>query len=277
MNQPLRRCAAALLILPLMVLLAGCIKFNSRMSISSDDKVDATMLIAVQKQFGAMVREACNGKSSTTMPNATVTDYSADDYVGCTLDASGIPMSQLAKSGGSWSFGHKNGQYSFKMKNTNANTGGARMAGKMFTAFKLAVTFPGDVTSHNGSSTVEGRTVTWTDPDDMFTGEGLKATSKEAPPVQAAMPLPIGLIALLAAAGLGAVIWTVVRRRRTASVVEPRASEVGTFSVHYPPSYTVPTAAREPEPTTIWPSSATPPAAAPGSEPSGTRDGSPES
>lgn len=43
----------------------------------------------------------------------------------------------------------------------------------------VTVRFPGEVISHNGSSTVDGTTVTWTDIDEIFGEEGLLATAND--------------------------------------------------------------------------------------------------
>jgi hypothetical protein len=205
-----------LLILPLLFLVASCVKFDNAMTISADDKVDATILIAVQKQYGGLIKETCSAKTSSTLANATVAPYKDDEYVGCTLTARGVPMAQIAKSSASWTIRHEKGKYSFAMANAkSAKSGGSGMTSAMFTDFRVAVRFPGDVISHNGSSTVQGTTVIWTDPDDMFTGKGLQATSKEATPEQAAMPLNLGVTGLVIAIGVAFLIWVAVRRSRS--------------------------------------------------------------
>ncbi len=53
--------------------------------------------------------------------------------------------------------------------------------GAYYTEFEFSITFPGEVLTHNGSSTVAGTTVTWTDADDFYSVEGLKATAKAFP------------------------------------------------------------------------------------------------
>ena len=63
----------------------------------------------------------------------------------------------------------------------------------------MSVTFPGKVLEHSGASTVEGRTVTWTDPKDFE--EGITAVS--------VMPNRIIGPILLTAAGLIAVVGSV--------------------------------------------------------------------
>lgn len=43
----------------------------------------------------------------------------------------------------------------------------------------VSVTFPAEVISHSGSSTLDGTTVTWTDIDEIFGEEGLSATARD--------------------------------------------------------------------------------------------------
>jgi hypothetical protein len=211
MTHTRRRRSIALLMLPLVLLLAGCVRFDGAFTISGNDQVEATILMAVQQQYANLVKEGCTQKSNATIPNGTVTTYKQDGYVGCTIHGSGMPMS-AAKSKSTWSVTHLNGQYAFVLRNTNAKSGSGTMSGAMFTSFRVAVTFPGEVTSHSGSSTVEGTTVTWTDADDAFTGDGLKATSMEASPLQLWLPLGIGGAGLVLVGVIALVVW---KRART--------------------------------------------------------------
>jgi len=211
----------AMLMLPLLLILAGCVKFDAAFKISADDRVDINLLLAVQQQYSSLVREACTPSSTNNLPAGTITSYSQDGFVGCTLKASGVPLNQAFKDNSTYVITHENGQYTFWMKNTNTGTSSdassgtdsTAMTSAMFTTFKIAVTFPGEVTSHSGSSTVEGTTVTWTNPDDALTGDGLKATSKEANPLLLALPWVIGLVGLLLVGGVGLAVWSRVRSR----------------------------------------------------------------
>ena len=80
----------------------------------------------------------------------------------------------------------------------------------MFTDFEVRVTFPGRVLSASGSGRIEGNTVTWSDPKDMYTDAGLRATASADPDLSWLWPT-LGVIAL---AGAGAGIVLVARRRR---------------------------------------------------------------
>ena len=48
--------------------------------------------------------------------------------------------------------------------------------------FKVSVTFPGKVLSHSGASKVDGKTVTWTDIEDLESYSGLEASGEVASP-----------------------------------------------------------------------------------------------
>ena len=74
--------------------------------------------------------------------------------------------------------------------------------------FKVSVSFPDKVLSHNGSSTVAGNTVTWTDPKDLLNGNGLEASGQVK-----RMPMLPWLIASLGAMLAAAVIVVIAGRR----------------------------------------------------------------
>lgn len=237
----------ALLLLPLLVILAGCVKFDAAFKISANDQVDINLLMAVQQQYSSLVREACTPDGSSNLPAGTITPYSQDGFVGCTLKASGIPLKQAFKDNSTYVITHENGKYTFWMKNTNtgtssdtaSGTGSSAMTSAMFTTFRIAVTFPGEVTSHSGSSTVDGTTVTWTNPDDALTGDGLKASSKEASPLLMALPWVLGLVGALLLGAIAVVVWTGARRRRL--VVDAQAAHYeATYPTPYQSTYSTP-------------------------------------
>ena len=93
----------------------------------------------------------------------------------------------------------------------------------MFTDFEVRVTFPGRVLSASGSGRIEGNTVTWSDPKDMYLEEGLRATAS-ADPDLSWLWLTLGVIAL---AGAGAGIVLGARSRRAAPSPNACAWECG--------------------------------------------------
>lgn len=112
--------------------------------------------------------------------SGSVAPYYVAGYVGCTVSGT-VPLSLLSPgSVQGFMISSTGGEYKFAMQIPGkASTLG--LTPEMLDEFSVAVTFPAEVTSHNGSSTVEGTTVTWTDPEDLLGGEeGLQATSKAA-------------------------------------------------------------------------------------------------
>jgi len=241
MINALRRCSVALLMLPLVLMLASCVKYETAIKISANDHVDISMLLAVQQQYASLVRESCTPNGASSVPAGSISSYSQDGYVGCTIKGSGIPLINASNQNGVFSITHQNAQYTFQMKNTTSDTtSDTSLTSAMFTTFKLAVTFPGEVTSHSGSSTVEGTTVTWTDPDDALKGNGLKATSKEADLLLLAVPWALGLAGLLLVAAVAIAVWGHVRSRRTVSDVPDNSQDDATYPTPYPVTYADP-------------------------------------
>lgn len=72
---------------------------------------------------------------------------------------------------------------------------------------QISVTFPGEVIDHSGASTVEGRTVTWTEMDDIQ--EGLHARSEM--PNRLIVPIVVGSLCLVAT--IGVLVWSFRGRR----------------------------------------------------------------
>ncbi|MHA6523577.1 LppM family (lipo)protein [Tessaracoccus sp. G1721] len=186
-------------LLPLLLLLGGCVRLDTDIVISSRDTVDMTMLIAIQDEYAAAVDTLCEQDGA----GGTVSDYDADGHVGCIREVRGAPLSALSDDNLDLSIVHADGEYRFAMisNEVGVSSGGdEQLIASLFTDFRVSVTFPGEVTAHNGSSTVDGTTVTWTDASDMASGEGLRATSDEAGSVLALLPW-LGA-ALLVAAGV---------------------------------------------------------------------------
>ncbi len=87
------------------------------------------------------------------------------------------------------------------------------------TSVRFSVTFPGEVLENSGSSTVEGRTVTWTDPEE-FKGT-ISATSVMPSRMLVPILFIIGGIALFS----GAIVWWFTARESTKS--NPQGTPAG--------------------------------------------------
>ncbi|MHA6513507.1 LppM family (lipo)protein [Tessaracoccus sp. Z1128] len=192
--------------------MSGCIKFDTDIQISGST-VDMTMLIAMQDEYADSIGEEC---APVVEAGRTVTPYNEDGFIGCIHEMKGVPLAELADAGPDLSIVHEDGQYTFTMAMSelgDGSTDDAQMTAALFTDFRVAVEFPAEVTSHNGSSTVDGTTVTWTNAMDLASDEGLRATSREPNPVLALLPW-IGA-GLLVAAGVVIGLLLLWNRART--------------------------------------------------------------
>lgn len=205
---PARHHRVTLALVSLAFLLAGCVKFDADFKISAADNVDMTMLLAVEQQYYGQLAGVCDEGSSSVAGDAEISPYRQDGFVGCTIRASG-PLEEVFLGGSGWSTTHENGEYQFLMDNSRTGSQ-SQLADLMFTTFRVAVAFPGEVTSHSDPSTIQGTTVTWTNAADAFQHGGLKATSKEANTLFAALPWIVGLAVLL---GIGVAAAVAVRKR----------------------------------------------------------------
>lgn len=210
---------ASLFLLAILFLTSGCVKFDVDMKISPRDHIDMTMLLAIQQQYASEMGEICDPSSDAgTFAGGTVEPYEQDGFIGCTITANSVPIAEVLGEDSPLRVVHQDSQYSFSMANTDTDDGSAEMARMMFTTFRVAVTFPGEVTSHSGSSTLEGTTVTWTDPTDWLSGEGLRATSKEPNPLAVALPWAASLLVLVAV--IAGVVVLLKRRKSQAAQTE---------------------------------------------------------
>lgn len=207
--KALRRVAIPL-VAALLVSLTGCVRLEATGSIGSDDKVSLSVTLAMRGAAAAAVQQMCDTTLRDALPAARSTPYSQDGYAGCVLTMQGVSL--LMASSAALTFDHKDGEFSFTLWPVVRGMAGAASADLRFDAFSFALTFPGEVLTHSGSSQVSGTTVTWTDPNDLL-DEGLKATAKDGGSSLARWLLALGIIAVvLVLVAVG--VYLVVRRSR---------------------------------------------------------------
>lgn len=219
MTRPTARRVRAAFLLPLLLLLTGCIRLNMDFVINADDTAKLTANIGINKetytQMGQPVpsgAEMCKD-SPTTVGNATSTPYDDGTYVGCKIEGTGA-LTAISGDSQGLSITHANGVYTFAMNNSGSSSGG-QLAANMFTEFRVSVTFPGEVVSHSGSSTVSGTTVTWTSAADLLSADGLKASGKDTAGLPWMLILGIGG-GLVVVGGVVVAIVLLSRRKKAA-------------------------------------------------------------
>ena len=212
-----------LLLAPLL-LLSGCMKFNASYDIKDEEHVNANLTIAVSKSMAEMSGQNTGGElkeceqlmsASGITDKATAKKYEDDEHIGCTIvgedNAKNIGTRD---SGVAITFTDDEVRFRMGQEIFSPETSGQEITPEMLSDFKVSVTFPGTVTQHSGSSTVNGNTVTWTSAKELMSS-GITATSERSSSALAWwMWLIIGVLAL---AVIGAVIAVIVRHRAKGS------------------------------------------------------------
>lgn len=167
----------------LALMFAGCLNVGYDIKIHSEDQIEVRVDLSVDKAKAQASKrlkdpnDLCNGLyQAASQSGFAAQPYQSDERLGCKL--SGTVNLQLLNAGGTllelsdgvWRFHVRGGDLRGRQLNESA-----------IDTLNWSVTFPGEVLTHSGSSTVNGTTVTWTDPADLFSQDGLQATAKDAP------------------------------------------------------------------------------------------------
>ncbi|MGK2351412.1 LppM family (lipo)protein [Cutibacterium sp. V947] len=186
-SRHLRRCLAVLLA-PLL-LLAGCVKFDTAMEIKDEDHIHVKATVGISKSMADMSGEDLTSQFSDCddtkgvgggTSNAKGEKFEDDQYIGCTYSGD-VTAAEYNKGNEGSKVTFDRDKVTFKMNNGYFDGAGGStesLDASMFSDFKVSIIFPGKVLNHSGSSKVDGNTVTWTDPKDMFSSEGLSATGE---------------------------------------------------------------------------------------------------
>lgn len=207
-----------LALLPLL-LVSGCVRLTMGVTIVSDDDVAVSMHVAIEKASienltgqPAGAQAVC--QQMTDLPPGVRTEgYDRDGFIGCRIEGRG-PIAQM--NGPGLTVRREGGEYIFVLQTTDRF--GDPEAGQAPTAafdqMSVSATFPGPVTEHNGTSTVNGNTVTWTDPEDLFAADGLQARGRAGSGVRRWLPWLIAAVIALALIATGLVLLLRGRRER---------------------------------------------------------------
>ncbi len=215
--MPSRR-ILTLLLIPLVLALSSCVRLQADYEILGNDSVKVAIDVGARndivEEMGDDVPDFCEQEGLMDLEGVDKEEYAEDGedgYKGCRLTGT-TTVQELNSTGTSLTLGEE-GTWKFLMEG-NQSMEGSTMSTDMFSDLLIRVTFPGEVLTHNGSSTVEGTTVTWTDPADLLTKEGLEATAENVEnnatkPWFWILMASVGLVA-----GVGAVLVVALNRRR---------------------------------------------------------------
>ncbi|MGO1385482.1 MAG: LppM family (lipo)protein [Arachnia sp.] len=237
MSRPHRR-LIALLAVPLVLLISGCIRMTASYEIVSEDSVQVAMDIGVSSdalaQMGQEMPDFCAEVDSMGVPGfmqEEYTDEGAEGYSGCRISGR-APISQLNSSG--TSFALEEDIWTFSMEGDGSGQMDG-MSAEMFSDFQIRVTFPGKVLSNSGTSVVEGTTVVWDSPADLFTPEGLTATA-ENDGIGSLPWLWIAIATVVVFSVIVGLALIVQRRRHKAASSQQEGPFAGSEGNHFPPA-----------------------------------------
>ena len=216
-----RRFGILLLLLPLLLGLTSCIRYRVEYDIVDKEHVKLNWNIGVRKPENGVkapedltVENICRTvvEHAQTPEELAQAPYEDDLFYACRFTGE-LPINHKRLIGPApdqaqiITYDETRREWTFRYSSGSGNAS-TESAG-IFTDFEVRVTFPGRVLSASGSGRIEGNTVTWSDPKDMYLEEGLRATAS-ADPDLSWLWLTLGVLAL---AGVGAGLVLVARSR----------------------------------------------------------------
>lgn len=205
-----RQRLAALLIVPLMFAFQGATKSDVTLEVKSENEVvvgaDFSMDSLTAKAAGMTKDKVCGTTKDMEedgIENVKSEAYEEDGKLGCKI--SGTSTLSKLNEGKGMKIHKTDDGWELKWDNSGMKK---QPSSRQF-AFEqsLSVTFPGKVTEQDGSGKVTGRTITWTSGSDTNDDIWAKAKDKGFP----ILPVLLGLAAL---AGLGALAWFLMNRKK---------------------------------------------------------------
>jgi len=211
-----RRGLKALLLLPLLLVLAGCFRLDMGLTLHEDDTVDLSMEVADLTGMMARSDMPCSDLedvSGAEDMEVTVEEIEEDGNVGCRMVASGAAIDSMTDGG--MTIERVDDTFVFEFDGDETGMGDPAaledMPAGMEPDVSISVTFPGEVIEADGE--IDGNTVTWTGLE-AFTAGGSatgSATGGGAGGVSTAVWIVLGVVALLAIAAL---IFFITKRNR---------------------------------------------------------------
>ena len=209
--------------------LSGCLRFTADLTLSGDDTVTGSFVVAVKKgtgdHYGMTDRELSEEiwsdyPAAGALSDAKVSGYSRDDYAGIVVTFADEPLVTFAPTAEAWGIRRVADEFVVSGPSNATTKVGEDAAGDGAFAgdtsqladseFTVSVTFPGAVTSTNGALT--GKTVTW----DLVNGPAtLDARGSAIPTRDSAVSMAYIMFAVIAiGAAAYALTGRIARRER---------------------------------------------------------------
>ncbi|MFC8600524.1 LppM family (lipo)protein [Isoptericola sp. NPDC057191] len=247
----LRTAIAATLAAVGLLALSGCMKVDLDMTLSEDDTVSGTMIMAVSNSLaetmgmkpGDLWKQAGGEVGQSAPQGATQEPYSDDEYTGTKYTFTDTPIGDMSGSGDEDLTITRDGDNYVVDGTLDLSQGADQLKSlpqKVQDAFdvQISITFPGAVSDASGQ--IEGNTVTWT----PQLGETTEIHAVGAADSGSGFPwwivgLVIGLVVI------ALVVWLVVRNNRRPAPVTGSASGDAVLAAEAAPG-TVPAAGPTP-------------------------------
>jgi hypothetical protein len=242
-TRPVRALAVA----AMAVVLTGCIKMDMQLNVSEDDTVGGEIILALSRDVSAMA-EAMGEDPSTAFgelgqdlpEGATAEEYEDDDFVGQRYVFEDVPLSEFTADESGFGITHEGEEIVVDGNLDMADFDPEAMAGELgglggdagelgdtdqlmeSLEMSVSITFPGEVTEHNGE--LDGTTVTWT----PVPGEANEISARSADSGGGGgdgIPVWIWILIVVVVLGLAGLLFFLSRNRNQAPPAE--AATVG--------------------------------------------------
>ncbi|SEF15191.1 LppM family (lipo)protein [Jiangella alba] len=239
----------ALAVVASALLLTGCFKIDMQLDVSSDDTVDGEMVFAVSRDVSAMAEsmgedpdDLLSGEIDDLPEGTRAEDYEDDDFVGQRYVFDDVPLTEFDQNG-TFSITHEGDEIvvggNLDLTDMDPEAMAEEFDGEempfgdlsgMMDSMELrvAITFPGEVTEHNGE--LDGTTVTWT----PVAGEPNEINARSADSGGGggdSIPVWIWFVVVAVVLGLAGLLFFLSRNRNQA----PPAEEATVGAVPPPP------------------------------------------
>jgi hypothetical protein len=213
----------------LVLALAGCVRFQADLKLNPDDTVNGSIIVAVVSEDDDASREEASAGATriaeALLPGlrgadgVTASAYDQDQYVGTRFDMSNTPIDAFSGGGseGALTLTREGSEFAFTgTLDFTPDDGETQIDPDDDTSnITVAVTFPGEVSEHNGE--LSGTTVTWSGTlESKIDMQARGAAVSSGPPVWAWIAAAVATLLIVVA-----IVIVVVRSRRTAASSPP--------------------------------------------------------
>ncbi|PIE20628.1 MAG: hypothetical protein CSA64_04555 [Arachnia propionica] len=223
--KPYAKKLVILLLVPLVLLTTGCLRFKMNLDVKSHDEVAIAFDSGILKEFvtelgaDAPTKESLceNADIPAGVDNLKSEPYEDEEYIGCRVTATARVASLATADGPQLTL--EDGIWTFRMSGENMDAQGEAITSEMITDFEVKVTFPGKVIEASEGGEITGNTVVWSNPTALFSGTGLYAQGEDGIAGLPGWLLPV--IALIVLLLIVVIVAIVLLQRKKKGQAQP--------------------------------------------------------